>query len=141
MNDRRARFVAEYAVDLNGAAAAARAGYSPGSAKVTASRLLSDANVRQLLLSNQAETARRLELDKEKVLCGLLEAVDVARAQGDPGAMVRAWAEVARLLGYFAAEKALKVDVNITAKRVFEQMETLSDDALLEIVAGSGQSS
>ena len=82
MNDRRTRFVQEYAVDLNGTAAAVRAGYAPGSAKVTASRLLSDANIRQLLLSHQSETARKLELDREKVLAGLLEAVDVARVQG-----------------------------------------------------------
>ena len=37
---KQARFVREYAVDCNGAAAAVRAGYSPRSAKVTASRLL-----------------------------------------------------------------------------------------------------
>jgi phage terminase small subunit len=41
---KRQRFVDEYLVDHNGAQAAARAGYSPVSAKVTASRLLTDAN-------------------------------------------------------------------------------------------------
>ena len=39
-NIKQSRFVREYAVDCNGAAAAVRAGYAPRSAKVTASRLL-----------------------------------------------------------------------------------------------------
>ena len=43
-NVKQSRFVREYAVDCNGAAAAVRAGYSPRSAKVTASRLLTKAN-------------------------------------------------------------------------------------------------
>jgi phage terminase small subunit len=40
LTPKEARFVAEYPIDLNGAAAAVRAGYAPKSAKVTASRLL-----------------------------------------------------------------------------------------------------
>ena len=45
IRSKQSRFVREYAVDCNGAAAAVRAGYSPRSAKVTASRLLTKANV------------------------------------------------------------------------------------------------
>lgn len=40
LTQKEQRFVAEYPIDLNGAAAAVRAGYAPKSAKVTASRLL-----------------------------------------------------------------------------------------------------
>ena len=134
MNDRRTRFVQEYAVDLNGTAAAVRAGYAPGSAKVTASRLLSYANIRQLLLSHQKETARKLELDREKVLTGLLEAVDVARARGDPGAMIAGWREIAKMLGYYAPERKT-VDVSIAAKRRIHELECLPDKELLELVA------
>ena len=139
MNDRRTRFVQEYAVDLNGTAAAVRAGYAPGSAKVTASRLLSDANIRQLLLSHQSETARKLELDREKVLAGLLEAVDVARVQGDPGAMIAGWREIGKMLGYYAPERAVKVDISIAAKRAIDELETLPDAELLEIVAAAAE--
>jgi phage terminase small subunit len=45
LSDKQALFCREYIVDFNGAQAAIRAGYSPKSAKVTASRLLTDANV------------------------------------------------------------------------------------------------
>lgn len=44
--DRRARFIEEYAKDLNATQAAVRAGYSVSAAHVTGSRLLSDAKVR-----------------------------------------------------------------------------------------------
>lgn len=43
------RFVAEYPIDLNGAAAAVRAGYAKGSAKVTASRLLKKPEIKAAL--------------------------------------------------------------------------------------------
>jgi len=49
-----ALFVAEYQKDHNGAQAAIRAGYAPGSAKVTASRFLSRANVKAAI-ANQTE--------------------------------------------------------------------------------------
>lgn len=59
-DNRRARFALEYAKDLNGAQAAIRAGYSPRAAKVTASRLLTDTNLRARideLLRRAAEAA------------------------------------------------------------------------------------
>jgi hypothetical protein len=40
MTPRQERFVAEYCIDRNGAAAARRAGFSPRAARQTASRLL-----------------------------------------------------------------------------------------------------
>lgn len=46
LNPKRAAFVAEYPKDKNGKQAAIRAGYSPRSAEVTASRLLRDAKVK-----------------------------------------------------------------------------------------------
>jgi phage terminase small subunit len=76
-----------------------------------------------------------MEIDRQRVLEGLLEAVEMARIQQDPGAMIRAWAEIGRMCGFFAPERAVKVDVNITAKRVIQDLETRSDEELLEFVA------
>ena len=55
-------FVAEYMVDLNAKQAAIRAGYSPASAHVTASRLLNDANVAEAV-----EVARTALRDKAAI--------------------------------------------------------------------------
>lgn len=51
------RFIDEYIVDLNGAAAARRAGYAADSAKVTAHRLLTNANLRPLIEQRLNERA------------------------------------------------------------------------------------
>ncbi len=53
LSQRRSRFVDEYLLDQYGSAAAVRAGYSQPSAKVTASRLLTNANVRSAINERQ----------------------------------------------------------------------------------------
>jgi len=64
-------FVAEYLVDLNGAAAARRAGYSETSAAVLASRLLIKVNVAAALQKAFAERAARTGLTADRVLAEL----------------------------------------------------------------------
>jgi phage terminase small subunit len=68
LSPKRARFVDEYLVDLNATQAAIRAGYSARSAKVTASRLLTDANVAAAIQAARNRTANKLEITRERVL-------------------------------------------------------------------------
>ena len=67
-NARRERFIEEYVKDGNGSAAAVRAGYSPTSAHVTASRLLSDDNVRQAVESARVRVSAQAEMTAIAVL-------------------------------------------------------------------------
>ena len=62
LTPRQAAFVAEYMVDLNGAAAAVRAGYSANSAKEQAARLLTNANVQAAIAAAQAERSEQTRL-------------------------------------------------------------------------------
>lgn len=71
LTSRQVQFVEEYAVCRNGAGAAVRAGYSERSAKVTAARLLTKANVRAALALREAENAHALGLTRERVLVEL----------------------------------------------------------------------
>jgi phage terminase small subunit len=66
MNARRKRFAQEYAKTGNGAQAAVSAGFSKKAAKVTASRLLTDANVR-------AEIARLSAKVEDASICSIAE--------------------------------------------------------------------
>ena len=61
-------FKEEYLVDLNGTKAAIRAGYSKKSASVTASRLLSNANVQTAIFKAMDERSRRTEITADRVL-------------------------------------------------------------------------
>jgi len=62
------KFVEEYLVDLNGKQAAIRAGYSPKSAKVTASRLLTNANVIEAIQKERDRDSRKTGITRQKVL-------------------------------------------------------------------------
>jgi phage terminase small subunit len=79
LNDRQARFAEEFLVDLNGTQAAIRAGYAPGSAKVAAARLLTNANVAAAIAEALAARGRRTEVTADRVV------LELARvAFGDP---------------------------------------------------------
>ena len=68
MIPKRARFVAEYLKDLNGAQAAIRCGYSPRTAASQASRLLTDANIATAIASGKASQLETAELSASRVL-------------------------------------------------------------------------
>lgn len=62
------RFVAEYLVDLNGAAAAVRAGYSEKSARFTASELLARDDVQAHVSAGRTKAAEVAGVTRERVL-------------------------------------------------------------------------
>lgn len=64
----QARFVEEYLVDLDATKSAIRAGYSPKSAHVTASRMLRLAKVQDAIARAQESLAKRTEITPDKVL-------------------------------------------------------------------------
>jgi phage terminase small subunit len=69
---RKARFAAEYLIDLSATKAAERAGYSPRTAKQQGSRLLTDVDVQRFIAERQARLAKRLELREDVVIGQLL---------------------------------------------------------------------
>lgn len=65
---RQQRFVDEYLIDLNGKAAATRAGYSPKSAVITASQLLAKPHIRQQIDKVMAERSERTKITADMVV-------------------------------------------------------------------------
>lgn len=65
---KRAEFVRQYLVDLNGTQAAIRAGYSPKSAKQQADQLLSILDVQRAVKAAMDERAARTEITADAVL-------------------------------------------------------------------------
>lgn len=62
------RFVEEYLVDCNAAAAAVRAGYSPNGAKVTASQLLTNPNLAAEVERRMGTRSQAVKIEAEEVL-------------------------------------------------------------------------
>jgi phage terminase small subunit len=101
LTPKQSRFVDEYALDRNGAGAAVRAGYAPGSAHVTASRLLRNTNVGAALREQEIELAAALNVDRDKVVAGLRGGITLATDQRNPDAVIAGWREIGRLCGYY----------------------------------------
>lgn len=80
LNPRQAAFVAEYLIDLNGAQAAIRAGYSPATAHVQASQLLTVLKVQEAVERGKAQRLARVNTKADSVVheISLLAASDVS---------------------------------------------------------------
>lgn len=128
---KQVRFVNEYLVDGNGAAAAVRAGYSERSAKAIAAENLTKPDLQKALQTRQAADATRLSIQREDVLNGLVEAAAMAKLQCDPAGMVAAWKQVGHLMGYYSPER---VDVNVAGSVEMWRLNQLSDAELLKII-------
>lgn len=133
LTPRQARFIEEFLVDANGTQAAIRAGTAPAGAHVWASRALRDPKVAADLKRRQATISARLSIERENVLNGLLEAVDMAREQRNPMAMISAWKQVSLLMGYNAPHQ-VKVEVAPEGKARMDHLERLSDAELLAMI-------
>lgn len=68
LTPKQQRFVQEYLVDLNGKQAAIRAGYSERRAEVTASELLANRKVSEVVAARQKSRAERVEITADSVL-------------------------------------------------------------------------
>ena len=71
LTDRQERFCEEYLLDLNATQAAIRAGYSPESARVTACRMLTNANIQAEIQEKKAKRTARSESDGDMVIAEL----------------------------------------------------------------------
>jgi phage terminase small subunit len=130
------RFIDEYMVDRNGAAAAVRAGYSARCAKEAAYELLTKAHILAVLREKEAAEAERLQLSRENALEGFLEAIAIAKTKPDPAAMISGWREIGKMLGFYAPIlRSVKLSTENHALRT--TYEALSDEELLAIASSA----
>lgn len=135
---KQSRFVDEYMVDMNGAAAAVRCGYSPRTSRAIACELLTKPDIQAELQARGAELARELEITRAGVVRGLLDAFEMARADRQPGIMVSSMAAIAKLLGLYAVETK-RVELTVGQDAVRADYAAMSDAQLLALIAqGAG---
>ena len=137
LSPHQVRFVDEYLIDANGTQAAIRAGYGAAGARVAAYRLLSNVAISSLIETRRQADAARLSIDRERVLEGLLEAVEMARQMQDPMGMITGLREVAKMQGYYAPVK-VKTSLSDWGAAELRRLEEMSDEELLVMVGQSG---
>lgn len=111
--------------------AAREAGYA--TPRVDGSQLMRNPKILEALRHLQYKYEKASNMTRKKVMDGMLEAIEMAKLQSEPAVMVAGWREIGRMCGYYAAEKKV-IDINVTAKRAIDQMETLSDAELLKMI-------
>ena len=130
LSARHKAFCNEYVLSKNGAKSAVAAGYSARSARITASKLLTKPNIQTALRARQQEIETQLQVTRQGVLDGLQEAIELARAQGNPTALIGAWREIGKMCGYYAPERK-HVELSAKGERTMRRLEVLSDEELL----------
>lgn len=116
LNAKQKAFCHEYVVDLNATQAAIRAGYSPKTAVKIASKLLTKADIQELVQTFIKAREVRTTITQDMVIEGLLkEAQD--EDNGSPTARVSAWEKLGKHLGIFEKDNSQKVVREITLSR------------------------
>lgn len=131
LTDKQQAFLHNLVQGLPQTTAARTAGYAVPT--VDASRQLSNPRMQEALRYLHHQHQQASKMTRKKVMDGMLEAIEMAKVQGESGVMVAGWREIGRMCGYYAAEKKV-IDVNISAKRAVDKLEMLSDAELLELV-------
>ncbi|MDT3680805.1 MAG: terminase small subunit [Burkholderiaceae bacterium] len=129
---KQARFAEEYVLDHNGAAAAARAGYSARSAKQIANELLTKPDLQAAIAAQEALVAAELGMTRQRVVSEILGAIDLARSQSNPAGMIAGWSAVAKICGLNAPER---VTVGVETSVSDNDFTRMSDAELLAVVA------
>ncbi len=126
------RVFVENIIKGKGPGVAARiAGYSQPEAQGPV--ILRSTKVQDAIRSLYKKHEKQADMTRKKVMDGFLEAIEFAKLQADAGQMIAGWREIGRMCGYYAPE-VKKIDINVTAKRVIDRMEVMTDDELLKMV-------
>ena len=136
LTSKQSRWIDEYLIDFNGAAAAVRAGYSAKSARSIAHENMTKPDIQAVLQARQAAMAKELQITRQGVIRGLLDAVEMGRKQQNPSAMVGALREVAKMLGFNAPEVERVV---LTADRdpAYIKLNAMTDQELTVLIGGA----
>lgn len=110
--------------------AAAAAGYKAVSSAVGQMRLKKA--YREALEEIKEERRKQAHVTQEQVITGFKEAIADARLMGDPNAQIKGWAEIGKMLGYYAPEEK-KLVLSQDQKVILDQLERMPQAQLLEL--------
>jgi hypothetical protein len=90
-----------------------------------------NAYIRQLITEIPADRRPIIEIDRQKVLEGMLEALAVAREMSDPKTMLNVWSEITKVCGVGAPEvKRIEIEGKVQQHHIAKA----SDRELLAII-------
>lgn len=110
--------------------ASKEAGYANPSGAYQA---LSCTELQQHLKEARTRLVEAADLKRIDIVDGILEAIELARLATDPGSMIRGYAEIAKMLGFYEPEKKI-VELTANQGRIRQKFEIMTDEELLKLV-------
>lgn len=135
---KQSRFIDEYMVDRNGAAAAVRAGYSVKCARQAAHETLSNPDVLATLRAKQQVEADRLGITRQGVIKAFLDSFELAKEQSEPAAMIAAVRQIGLMLGFYSPHGTL-ISNTREGNVDIAQIDKMSDTELFNLVRDNCQ--
>ena len=115
--------------------AMARAGYNDQPSY--GYRMAKMPNILALYNEEKAKYEEAAQMTRQRVMDGLLEAVEMAKLMAEPATMVSGWREIGKMCGYFEPKK-VDINVNVTGNAIHQRLNQLSDAELLKIIQEQG---
>jgi phage terminase small subunit len=115
--------------------AMARAGYNDQPSY--GYRMAKMPNILALYNEEKAKYEEAAQMTRQRVMDGLLEAVEMAKLMAEPATMVSGWREIGKMCGYFEPKK-VDINVNVTGNVIHQRLSQLSDAELLKIIQEQG---
>ena len=112
--------------------AALAAGYAHASSGPTVSR---NEVVQAALADRREELSSSTQITRVGVLNGILDAIEMARLNGEPLTMLTGYRDISKMMGYNAPE-VKKLEVTTSQGRLRHKMQSLSDEDLLRLSEG-----
>ena len=94
-------------------------------------------NILALYNEEKAKYEEAAQMTRQRVMDGLLEAVEMAKLMAEPATMVSGWREIGKMCGYFEPKK-VDINVNVTGNVIHQRLNQLSDAELLKIIQEQG---
>lgn len=134
LNEKEALFVKCIVDDGMSNVAAVRVAYPESKNPLSYSgKLMARPMIRAAIADRRAVVALTSGMTKKRVIDGFLEAIDMARTQGEPLVMVSGWREIGKMCGFYEPTRA-ELTVTIAGQRALERLEGLPDAELLRLV-------
>ena len=101
-------------------------------------RMMKMPNVLAFIKVEQSKNEESSQMTRKKVIDMHLEAYEAAKLLSEPSSMVAAAREIGKMCGYYEPKK-VDINVNVSGQIALQQMTTMTDAQLLEMVESAAQ--
>jgi len=103
-------------------------GLAPG----TISQLMTKPEIKEYVGRLQKQEEKKFKITREQVLEGFMEAINDAKLLSEPATQIRGWEQIAKMEGFYAAEKR-EFDLPEDTKEMIRSLQDLDTDTLAKI--------